>query len=138
MARKGNRVSIRVLLVEDFRQMHGVLADLLGSIGDFKVVAALRTEAEAKLWLREHWRGWDLAVLDLILEEGTGLGVIEPAAMQAAKTGSHVVVFSDYISPGIREHCAKLGAHAVFQKTHQTGEFMRYCASLGGIPLEGK
>jgi DNA-binding NarL/FixJ family response regulator len=138
MARKGNRVSIRVLLVEDFRQMHGVLADLLESIGDFKVVAALRTEAEAKLWLRENWRGWDLAVIDLILEEGTGLGVIEPAATQAAKTGSRVVVFSDYISPGIREHCAKLGAHAVFQKTHQTGDFMRYCAEIGGIQLEGK
>jgi len=135
---QGQTVSIRVLLVEDFKQMHGVLADLFDSIGDFKVVAALRTEAEAKLWLRENWRGWDLAVIDLILEQGSGLGLIEPAATQARTTGSHVVVFSDYTSPGIRSHCLKLGADAVFQKTHQAGEFMRYCAELGGFQLEDR
>ena len=131
-------MGIRVLLVEDFKQMHGVLADLLAAIGDFKVVAALRTEAEAKLWLKEHPRGWDLAVIDLILAEGTGLGLIEPAAAQARENGGHTVVFSDYVSPGILDHCLKLGAEAVFQKTHQTGEFMRHCAALGGFELRDK
>jgi DNA-binding NarL/FixJ family response regulator len=120
-------------MVEDFKQMHSVLADLLAAIGDFQVVAALRTEAEAKLWLKEHPGGWDVAVIDLILEEGTGLALIEPAVALAREHGGHVVVFSDYVSPGIFAHCLKLGAEAVFQKTHQTGEFMRYCAAVGGV-----
>jgi DNA-binding NarL/FixJ family response regulator len=131
-------VSIRVLLVEDFRQMHGVLADLLASLGDFHVVAALRTEAEAKLWLRQNWRGWELAVIDLVLAEGTGMELIEPAAKQARVSGARVVVFSDYVSPGIRAHCMKLGADAIFQKTNQTADFIKYCARLGGLQSGGE
>ena len=45
---------IRVFLVEDVRQMQGVLSDLLNVVGPFQLVATMRTEAEANLWLKEH------------------------------------------------------------------------------------
>jgi DNA-binding NarL/FixJ family response regulator len=124
-------VTVRVFLVEDMMQVQGVLADLLASLGDFRLVGASATEAEARLWLTEHPDGWDLAVIDLVLEQGSGMGVIS-TARQAGDNGASVVVFSDYASDGIRNHCLRLGADAVFLKS-QMQDFMDYCSELGGL-----
>jgi DNA-binding NarL/FixJ family response regulator len=125
-------VSVRVFLVEDMKQVQGVLADLLGSLGDFRLVGTTRTEAESKLWLQENPGGWDLAIIDLVLDQGTGMSVIPNARKAAESGGGNIVVFSDYASDGIRNHCLKLGADAVFLKS-QTQEFMDYCSELGGL-----
>lgn len=121
-------MSVRVFLVEDMQQVQGILADLLASLGDFRLVQAAATEAEAKLWLEEHPDEWDLAVVDLVLDQGSGMGVIP----KAAGSSGRVVVFSDYASNGIRKHCLRLGADAVFLKS-QMREFMDYCSELGGL-----
>jgi DNA-binding NarL/FixJ family response regulator len=121
-------VSIRIFLVEDVKQMHSVLEDLLNVVGSFEIVANRATEAEAILWLEEHPGEWDLALVDLILEQGTGMGVI-PRARKAAPNAK-VVVLSDYATPGIQEHCVRLGADAVFQKSQDMQAFMAYCGAL--------
>jgi DNA-binding NarL/FixJ family response regulator len=125
-------VTIRVFLVEDMKQVQGVLADLLSTIGDFQLVNATATEAEAKLWLSENPAGWDLAVIDLVLEQGSGMAVIPKAREAAGLNGGSVVVFSDYASDGIQNHCRKLGADAVFLKS-QLQDLMDYCSELGGM-----
>ena len=125
-------MSVRVFLVEDMKQVQAVLADLLSALGDFRLVHATATEAEAKLWLAEHPDGWDLAVVDLVLDQGSGMGVIPQARAAAQGHGGNVVVFSDYASDGIRSHCLRLGADAVFLKS-QMQEFMDYCSELGGL-----
>jgi DNA-binding NarL/FixJ family response regulator len=122
-------VAIRVLLVEDDRRVHGVVADLLASIGDIKPVCTVTTEAEANLWLKENPQGWDLAVIDLILDQGTGMGVLPRC--RAGPQGARAVVLSNYISPAILQHCLLLGAHAVFHKSHDMERFIDYCAGLG-------
>lgn len=124
-------MSVRVFLVEDMKQVQVVLADLLAGIGDFHLVGTSRTEAEARHWLAEHPGRWDLAVVDLVLDQGSGMGVI-PKARESAGEGASVVVFSDYASDGIRAHCLRLGADAVFLKS-QMQEFMDYCSELGGL-----
>jgi DNA-binding NarL/FixJ family response regulator len=126
-------VTIRVFLVEDMKHVQGVLADLLSSIGDFQLVNATATEAEAKLWLSENPGGWDLAVIDLVLEQGSGMAVVPKAREFAELNGGNVIVFSDYASDGIHNHCVKLGAHAVFLKS-QVQDLMDYCSELGGCP----
>jgi DNA-binding NarL/FixJ family response regulator len=126
-------MTIRVFLVEDMKHVQAALSDLLTGLGDFRLVHAATTEAEAKLWLAEHPGGWDLAVVDLVLDQGSGMGVV-PAARASAKAGEggKVVVFSDYASDGIRTHCLRLGADAVFLKS-QMQDFMDYCSELGGL-----
>lgn len=121
-------MAVRLLLVEDLPQIRGVLMDLLATLGDFVLVKAVCTEAEANLWLDEHPGEWDLAVVDLILEQGTGFGVVARARSRPA--GSKVVVFSDYASDGIRRHCLKLGADAAFQKGADLHAFMDYCRAV--------
>jgi DNA-binding NarL/FixJ family response regulator len=124
-------VGVRVFLVEDMKPVRDLLTQLLASVGEFRVVACAGTEAEARLWLREHPGAWDLALIDLVLDQGSGMGAI-PLAREGAAPGSRVVVFSDYASEGIRNHCLRLGADAVFLKS-QTRDLMDYCSELGGL-----
>jgi DNA-binding NarL/FixJ family response regulator len=123
----GTAMAVRVLLVEDLHNMHTVVLDLLNTVGEFQLAGAVATEAEAYLWLEENEGAWDLAILDLVLAQGTGLSVIS----RVSKTpGTQVAVFSDYVTSGIRTHCLAAGADAVFQKGVQTAEFLDWCARL--------
>ncbi|MCD6077268.1 MAG: putative response regulator, CheY [Ramlibacter sp.] len=123
----------RVFLVEDLRNMHTLLADLFASIGGLDIVAISRTEAEARLWLDEHPGGWDLAVIDLVLDQGSGMGVVSQARRQPCS--GKVLVFSSYASPGIRAHCLSLGADAVFDKG-EPGEFIEWLSrEVRGPPV---
>jgi DNA-binding NarL/FixJ family response regulator len=122
-------MTIRVLLVEDDRRVHGVVADLLASIGDLKPVTTHTTEAEANLWVQENPGGWDLAVIDLILDAGTGMGVLSKC--REWSPDGKAVVLSNYVSPAIQKHCMNLGADAVFHKAHDMGRFIEFCSALG-------
>lgn len=120
-------MDVRVLLVEDLRSTRALFDELFSALGGLRIVASFTTEAEADFWLEENPGGWDLAVIDLVLEQGTGMGVIGRA--KSACAGGTVVVFSSYASPGVRKHCLRLGADAVFDKSDASG-FLRYCAEL--------
>ena len=121
-------MELRVFLVEDLQRMRGLLNDLFASMGGFKVVATASTEAEAKLWLDEHPGEWDLAIIDLVLEQGAGMNLIRTC--KADRNGGQVVVFSSYASPGVRAHCLELGADAVFDKS-ETERFIDWVDELG-------
>ena len=80
-------MTVRVFLVEDMKHVQALVGELLESLGDFRLVHATATEAEAKLWLSENPGAWDLAVVDLVLDQGTGMAVI-PRARAAARSAS--------------------------------------------------
>lgn len=107
--------------------MQSALADLLGTLESFRVVGTASTEAEANLWLDDHPDGWDLAIVDLMLDQGSGMSVLARCNAQPGR--GRIVVFSGYASPAIRGHCLKLGADAVFDKT-ETDQLMAFCRSL--------
>ena len=112
-------MELKVFLVEDLPRMRSLLGDVFSTIGGLSVVGAAGTEAEAKLWLEEHPGGWDVAVIDLVLDQGAGMEVIRRC--KAEPGGGQVVVFSSYATPGVRQHCLDLGADAVFDKSETSG-----------------
>ena len=118
---------IKVFLVEDTKQLQGVMSDLLASLGDFTLVGTATTEAEANLWLAEHPDSWDLAIIDLVLEQGTGMGVIAPCRRTCPD--GKIIVLSGYVTPGIRRHCVSLGAEAAIPKSDMQA-FIGYCTGL--------
>ncbi|MCC2632646.1 response regulator [Ramlibacter sp.] len=122
-------VTIAVFLVEDLRQVEGALTDYLSSLGDFRVVATARTEAEANHWLQEHPGEWDALILDLVLDQGSGMNVISRARAQPG--AGKIAVFSGYASEGIRQHCLALGADAVFDKA-ETAALAAWLRDVGG------
>jgi len=109
-------MTIRVFIVEDLPGLRSLLHDLFLGSPAFRVVGTASNEGEAKLWLDEHPQGWDLAIVDLILEVGSGMGVIRHA--RASPDPGRVIVFSGYASAGVKAHCLDLGAEAVFDKAN--------------------
>lgn len=122
---------LRVFLVEDMKHLRSVFEDLLRSVGNFMVVGIAGTEAEANFWLEEHPHGWDLLITDLVLDEGTGFGVVKKSRQRPE--GRKVVVLSDYVTPVIERHCLELGADAAIPKSDMPA-FMKYLGGLGGVP----
>jgi DNA-binding NarL/FixJ family response regulator len=118
---------VRVFLVEDLQRLQVLMADLLRSQGDFTLVGTAGTEAEAISWLAEHPDGWDLAVIDLVLEQGCGIGVV--ARCRGRREGAKVVVFSEYVTPVIGEHCLSLGADAAILKS-DIDAFVGFCRTF--------
>lgn len=127
-------VDLKVFLVEDLQRMRGLLADLFSSIGGIHIVGSSSTEAEAKLWLDDHPGGWDVAVVDLVLDQGSGMEVIRRCKADSA--GGKVVVFSSYATPGVRQHCIELGAEVVFDKS-ETAAFITWFNDLASRENSG-
>ncbi len=116
-------MELRVFLVDDLVTMRSLIGDLLSTIGGLRLIATANGEGEAKIWLDDHDGTWDLAIVDLVLDQGSGMGVIRHARV-AHPTG-RIVVFSAFATPGITAHCLRLGADAVFDKT-ETSEFVAW------------
>lgn len=120
---------VRVFLVEDMKHLRSVLEDLLHSLGNFTVVGTAGTEAEANFWLEEHPHAWDLLIADLVLNEGTGFGVVKKCRQR--RDARKVVVLSDYVTPVIHRHCLALGADAAIPKSDMPA-FLDFLGGLGG------
>jgi DNA-binding NarL/FixJ family response regulator len=116
-------MELRVFLVDDLVTMRSLVEDLLSTIGGLRLVDTANGEGEAKVWLDDHRGAWDLAIVDLVLDQGSGMGVISHA--KAVHPEGTIVVFSAFATPGIESHCRRLGADAVFNKTH-TRDFVAW------------
>lgn len=112
-------------LVEDNQLILENLIETLEEIASVKVVGHAATEAEATRWLSLHDGHWHLAIVDLFLQEGSGLGVL--AGCRQREPYQKVVVLTNYATDDIRARSLALGADAVFDKSNQLDEFFDYC-----------
>jgi DNA-binding NarL/FixJ family response regulator len=119
----------RVFLVEDSRNMQSALGDLLDSLGGFALAGQAFGETQATAWSEQHAQDWDLAIVDLVLENGSGFHLFQRMLRENPK--GRVVVFSEYATPVLKQKCMALGAHAVFRKS-ELPEFTRYLESVRG------
>lgn len=122
-------MAVRVFLVEDMKPMQELLRDLLDSIGGFEVVGVAASETNATDWLHRHKGGWDLAILDLLLAEGSGFTLLSRCNKEP---GGAVVVFSDFVTPVVRQRCIELGADGVISKA-EFGELRAYLQAFPGV-----
>ena len=124
-------MTLRVFLVDDLISMHSLMRELFAAVGGMKLVATASSEGEAKLWLEDHPGAWDVAVLDLVLHQGSGMHVIAPC--RKYHPSGRIAVFSSYVTPVIRQHCLRLGADAVFGKgeSEQFIDWLQRLASGG-------
>ena len=112
-------------LVEDSATIRENLISTLEEIAPVKIVGFAETEHEASLWLSDHNGDWQLAIVDLFLKEGSGLGVLK--GCQNRNPDQKVVVLTNYATNDIRSRCAELGSDAVFDKSNELDELLEYC-----------
>ena len=108
-------MAVRVFLVEDTKPMQELIGDLLQSVGGYELVGSAVNETSATEWLQTNRGRWDLAIVDLLLAEGSGFTLIPRCNKEGDGT---VVVFSDFVSPAVQQRCKHLGADGVISKAH--------------------
>lgn len=118
-------MTLKVFLVEDNQTIRDNLIPTLADLAHAEVVGIAEGERDANTWLASHPDGWELAVVDLFLKEGSGLGVLRE--LQGRSQHQHAVVLTNYPTPSIRHRSLALGADAVFDKSTELDAFFAFC-----------
>ncbi|MDI1270649.1 MAG: response regulator [Polaromonas sp.] len=127
-------MALRIYLVEDNEVTCKHLMDALSAEIDIEWVGVAETEGEAKNWLERNPDGWDVAILDLFLREGTGAGVLRHCWPRGAE--QDVLVMTNHPVSYLLTHCRLLGANAVFNKATELGDLIAYCIGRAYSPLQ--
>jgi two-component system, OmpR family, response regulator len=117
--------ALLVFLVEDNRNIREQLVPALAVLGGATVMAVAASEDEAIEWLARHKGQWDLAVVDLFLEQGNGLGVVRWC--DGREPRQRVAVLTNDATDAMREACKEAGADAFFDKVTELEEFFEFC-----------
>ena len=122
-------MKLKTYIVEDNATIRENLIATLEELAGVESVGIAETENDGKSWLTAQHSQWDLAIVDLFLRQGSGLGVL--AACRARLPHQRVVVLSNYATPDIRMRCAQLGVDAVFDKSNEIDDLIDYCIAQG-------
>jgi two-component system OmpR family response regulator len=112
-------------LAEDNATILQNLIESLQEVADVNVTAHSATQAESTRWLGTHDGTWHLAIVDLFLKEGSGLGIL--AGCRNREWYQKVVILTNYATPEIRKRAVALGADAVFDKSTELDKLFAYC-----------
>lgn len=118
-------MTLRTYIVEDNATIRENLIGALQELAQIEAIGMAETEDEGKAWLEKHADQWDLAIVDLFLRQGSGLGVL--AACRNRLANQKIVVLSNYATPDVRMRCAQLGVDAVFDKSNEIEALVDFC-----------
>ena len=104
----------KAFIAEDNRDVLETLIKIIEHEG-FTVVGTAATEYAAIDWLMHDQGGWDLAVIDLLLQDGSGFNVVRH--FKASPHPGKIVVYSAFATDSVREKCIAFGADVVISKT---------------------
>ena len=118
--------SLTAFIVEDSPVIRENLVAALEEMAPIQVVGTAEDEASALRWLGENV--CDLAIVDIFLKSGSGLGVLKTASLSDRPI--KLVVLSIYATPDMRRKCLELGADRVFDKSNEIDALILYCCRL--------
>jgi DNA-binding NarL/FixJ family response regulator len=118
--------SLTAFIVEDSPVIRENLVAALEEMAPIQVVGTAEDESSAVDWLAAH--ACDLAIVDIFLKSGSGLGVLRTAALSTKPI--KLVVLSNYATPDMRRKCLEMGADRVFDKSNEIDALILYCCRL--------
>jgi two-component system, OmpR family, response regulator len=122
-------VLLKTYIVEDNATIRENLMGTLEELAQVTTVGTAETEKEGTDWLTDRTHVWDLAIVDLYLKQGSGMGIL--AACQKRLPQQKMVVLSNYVTPDVRKRCAQLGVDAVFDKSNEIEALVDFCLQHG-------
>ncbi|WP_198968671.1 response regulator [Xylophilus sp. ASV27] len=121
-------MTLKIYLIEDDEEARDAMAALLRQSLPVEIVGFGDNERSVTHWLSSHDRGWDLAIVDLQLRQGSGFAALQWCATRLPQ--QKVVVLSNLVSEEVRARCLSLGADAVFDKASEFDALVDYCRGL--------
>ena len=118
---------LRALIVEDHPVVLEGLYGLLEELAAVDIVGIASAEAEACQWMDSRTQACDVAIVDVFLKGGSGLGVLEH--MTGYERPPERVVLTNYATDAMKARCRELGAEAVFDKSTEIEKFVDWLAS---------
>ncbi len=118
---------LRALIVEDSPVILENLQALLEEHGAVEVVGTAVAQHDACAWMDERTQGCDVAIIDLFLKSGNGLGVLEHISHY--ERPPRRVVLTNYSTDDVRSRCRALGADAVFDKSTEIEALVAWLAA---------
>lgn len=129
---------VSTFLVEDRVNIRETLVEAMEEMAPVRFVGLADSENVAAQWLQSHAGEWDLAIVDLFLAQGSGLGVLKSCRLRLP--GQKVVVLTSYCQPNLLQRCRELGADEIFDKSQEVDKLVDFCRAhartlSGGSPL---
>lgn len=122
-------MKLKTYIVEDNATIRENLIATLEELVGIESIGTSETEIDGKTWLTDTDTGtasaWDLAIVDLFLKQGSGLGVV--AACRGRSPLQKVVVLTNYATADVRARCAQLGVDAVYDKSNEIDALVAFC-----------
>ena len=119
---------LKTFVVEDSAVIRLNLTHALQELAPVHVVGAAATQREALKELSAATLQCDLVIVDIVLADGTGFGVLAEPAVH--RHGREFVVLTNYATPAVQRRCAQLGVRRVFDKSNQIDDLIDYCYEL--------
>jgi DNA-binding NarL/FixJ family response regulator len=119
---------LSIFVVEDSAMIRKHLVAALEDWVPVRVVGYAETAHLAIEQLLAEPAACDLAIVDVMLREGSGVEVL--TALQKAHSPVKRVVLTNYATPLVRDHCLALGADRVFDKSSEVEALLDYCGSI--------
>jgi two-component system, OmpR family, response regulator len=121
-------VKIKTYIVEDSPTIRENLIATLEELTEVSAVGTAENETDSIIWLTNSSNDWNLAIVDLFLKQGTGLGVV--SACKNRLPHQKIIVLSNYATADIRRQCALLGADQVFDKSTEIEQLLAFCDNM--------
>lgn len=118
---------LRALIIEDNALILENLLGLLEELETVEIVGTAAAEAEACHWLDSRTQACDVAIIDIFLKGGSGIGVLKH--MAGYERPPERVVLTNYATEAMRAHCRALGATEVFDKSTEIEKLVDWLAS---------
>lgn len=116
---------LRAFVVEDSPVIRENLVATLEEVASLCVVGTAEDEEGALRFLTNPASHCDIAIVDIFLAHGSGLGVLR--ALRDAGSTVERVVLTNYATEDIRRHCLELGATRVFDKSAEIDALVNHC-----------
>jgi two-component system OmpR family response regulator len=117
---------LKAYVVEDNATIRENLIGALEELTCVRVVGNSATEDEGLQWLEQNAQLWDMVIVDLFLQRGSGIRLVQ--RIRRRSVSQKIIVFSNYVTASVRKRCAQLGVDAVFDKSTEIDFLVDYCA----------
>ena len=116
---------MQILLVVDSPLLRRLLTETLDEIEGVQVCGFAETESQALEQL--EGKSVDLAIVDIELAQGSGVGVLRALKNFPERYGlPNKVVFTNYAHSAMRQRCQELDIDAFFDKSLQMNDLVAY------------